>query len=79
MEATTRTYFDSSGDLIVKPYQMKQLAEIYEVHPRTLRRWISKLTPNLTKDKRRYFTIDEVVTIVNTIGIPHTIKVKKTA
>lgn len=79
METVQRTYFDNDGNLIVKPYQMRQLAEIYEVHPRTMRRWISKLAPNLTKEKRRYFTIDEVVTIVNAIGIPHTIKVKKTA
>lgn len=78
METVKRPYFDDDGNLIIKPYQMKQLAEIYKVHRKTLSRWIYGIVPNIDKKKRKYFTIEEVVTIVNAIGLPHTIQVKKT-
>lgn len=79
MKVVKRNYYTAEGNLIIKPYQLHHLAEIYDVHPRTVRRWIDKLVPQIGKKKVKYFTIDEVVAIVNAIGLPQIIELKKAA
>ena len=79
MKVVKRNYFNADGNLVIKPYQLQHLAEIYEVHPRTVRRWIDKLVPQLGKKKVKYFTIEEVILIVNAIGLPQIIELKKAA
>lgn len=79
MKVAKPPYFDGDGNLIIKPYHMKQLAEIYQVHPRTIGRWINEVVPHIDKKKRRYFMVEEVITIINAIGLPHTIQGKNTA
>ena len=79
MKVVKRNYFNAEGNLIIKPYQLQHLGEIYEVHPRTVRRWIDKLVPQIGKKKVKYFTIEEVILIVNAIGLPQIIELKKAA
>jgi hypothetical protein len=79
MKVVKRNYFNAEGNLIIKPYQLQHLGEIYEVHPRTVRRWIDKLAPQIGRKKVKYFTIEEVVIIVNAIGLPQIIELKKAA
>lgn len=79
MKVVKRNYFNVDGNLIIKPYQLQHLGEIYEVHPRTVRRWIDKLVPQIGKKKVKYFTIEEVILIVNAIGLPQIIELKKAA
>ena len=79
MKVVKRNYYTAEGNLIIKPYQLHHLAEIYDVHPRTVRRWIDKLAPQIGRKKVKYFTIEEVVIIVNAIGLPQIIELKKAA
>ena len=79
MKVVKRNYFNAEGNLIIKPYQLQHLGEIYEVHPRTVRRWIDKLAPQIGRKKVKYYTIEEVVIIVNAIGLPQIIELKKAA
>ena len=79
MKVVKRNYYTAEGNLIIKPYQLQHLAEIYDVHPRTVRRWIDKLAPQIGRKKVKYFTIEEVVIIVNAIGLPQIIELKKAA
>ncbi len=79
MRVVKKNYFSGEGNLIIKPYQLKDLGEIYGVHPRTIRRWIDKLLPQIGNKKVKYFTIEEVTKIVTAIGFPHTIELKKAA
>ena len=79
MKVVKRNYYTAEGNLIIKPYQLQHLGEIYDVHPRTVRRWIDKLAPQIGRKKVKYFTIEEVVIIVNAIGLPQIIELKKAA
>lgn len=77
MKAVKKSYFNAEGDLIVKPYRLKELAEIYDVHPKTMGRWISDLGPQLSGKKIGYYTVAEISLIVAAIGIPHVVKREK--
>lgn len=55
MKVVKRNYFNAEGNLIIKPYQLQHLGEIYEVHPRTVRRWIDKLVPQIGKKESKVF------------------------
>ena len=55
MKVVKRNYYTAEGNLIIKPYQLQHLAEIYEVHPKTLRRWIDKLVPQIGKKKEMLY------------------------
>ena len=79
MKVVKRNYYTAEGNLIIKPYQLQHLGEIYDVHPRTVRRWIDKLVPQIGKKKVKYFTIEEVKLIVNAIGLPQIVELKKAA
>ncbi len=79
MRVVKKNYFSAEGNLIVKPYQLKDLGEIYGVHPRTIRRWIDRLLPGIGNKKVKYFTIEEVTKIVTAIGLPQIIELKKAA
>lgn len=74
-----KNYFDSEGRLIIKPYRLKDLAAIYDVCTRTMRRWINKLTPEIGPKKVKYFTIEQVTAIVNAVGVPQKLELKKAA
>lgn len=79
MRVVKKCYFNAEGNLIIKPYQLKDLGEIYDVHPRTIRRWVDKLLPQMGNKKVKYFTIEEVNKIVMAIGLPQIIELKKAA
>lgn len=79
MKVVKKSYFNAEGNFLIKPYQLKDLAAIYDVHPRTVRRWIDKLAPQIGNKKVKYFTIEEVTIIVNAIGLPQIIELKQAA
>ena len=79
MKIVKKNYFTTEGNLIIRPYQLKDFGEIYGVHPRTIRNWINKLVPEVGNKKVKYFTIEEVTKIVNAIGFPKIIELKKAA
>ena len=75
MQKTTKQVFDEQGNLIIRPYRLMDLATIYDVSPRTIRRWIDAKVPKLGKKKKKYFTVDQVQGIVTALGIPQKVAV----
>lgn len=75
MQKTTKQLFDEQGNLIIRPYRLMDLAAIYEVSTRTIRRWIDAKVPEHGKKKKKYFTVDQVQAIVTALGIPQKIAV----
>jgi hypothetical protein len=69
----TKRYFDEYGHFIIRPYRQKDIAWVYGVSTRTIRRWMKKLTPMIGNKNAKYYTIEEVTTIVQAIGIPSTL------
>jgi len=67
-----KKYYDEDGKLIIKPYFIKDLANIYDVSPRTIKRWIVKLEIGIDKNCSRYFTVQEVLLIIEKLGVPRT-------
>lgn len=54
----------------VKPYSMKELAILYEVSPRTLRRWMIKIKPAIGERIGHYYMITQVSIIFDKLGVP---------
>ncbi len=69
-----KKYFDDNGHLIIRPYRLKDLAIIYDVSTRTVRRWIDeKLSKGVGHKSRKYFSIEQVMAIVAVLGMPQKI------
>lgn len=61
----------------IKPYNIKELANIYGMHPRTFSTWIKPIKSKLGEKKGRYFDVKQVEMILDHLGIPG--KTKKDA
>ena len=75
MQKTTKKTYDDQGNLIIRPYRLMDLAAIYDVSTRTMRRWIDAKAPECGKKEKKYFTVDQVQGIVTALGIPQKIAV----
>ena len=73
MQRKEKPYYDEQGSLIIRPYRMKDLAAIYGVSAKTIRRWLDSKVPDEGRKTNLYFTVDQVKTIVTALGIPHKI------
>lgn len=67
---TPKRYFDSSGSLILKPYRMSDLENIYDVDARTLKKWLKVYESEIGERNGTYYTVQQVLTIVEKIGMP---------
>ena len=54
----------------IKPYSMKELAVLYEVSPRTLRRWMTRIKPDIGERIGHYYMITQVTIIFDKLGVP---------
>jgi hypothetical protein len=70
MATPSKVYFDKSGGLLIRPYRMKDLAAIYGVCARTVRKWMTQHGIAEGKKTCKYFSIEEVFAIVSTLGFP---------
>lgn len=75
MQKTTKKTYDDQGNLIIRPYRLMDLASIYDVSTRTMRRWIDAKAPQHGKKEKKYFTVEQVQGIVTALGIPQKIAV----
>ena len=71
MQKTEKKLFDEDGNLMIRPYRLKDLAAIYDVSTKTIRRWIDSKASEYSKRSKQYFTIEQVKGIVTALGIPH--------
>ena len=55
---------------MLKPIGLIGLAKIYGVHYRTLRKWLAPFHEKIGPRIGRYFTINQVRTIAQNIGLP---------
>jgi hypothetical protein len=61
-------------ELDVKPYTTKEMAAIYQVSPKTFNRWVTRIRTDVGEKNGRFFTINQVKTILDKIGLPGTIE-----
>jgi transposase len=54
----------------LKPYSVKQLAEIYGVSTKTFRRWLSPYKEEVGEKLGYFYTITQVQRILHFLGIP---------
>jgi len=52
-------------------YSIKELAELYEVDPKTLRKWLKPLQDDLGKRIGRYYNVYQVGIIFLALGKPY--------
>jgi hypothetical protein len=67
----TKTYYDEQGNLIIKPYRMKDLAAIFDVNQQTLKRWMSKHPEKLGEKDGKYYSVHQVNYMIAVFGLPH--------
>lgn len=75
MQKTLKKLYDDGGNLIIRPYRLMDLAAIYDVSTRTMRRWIDAKAPEHGKKTMKYFTVAQVEGITKALGLPHKIAV----
>lgn len=68
-----KAYYDEEGNLLVKPYRLKDLAAIFDINVQTLKRWMSKYPELLHKDGK-YYTATQVEFCIDKFGLPKKIK-----
>ncbi len=73
MQKTQKQLYDEQGNLIIRPYRLMDLAAIYDVSTRTMRRWIDAKAAEHGKKEKKYFTIEQVKGIITAIGLPQKI------
>jgi hypothetical protein len=66
-----KQYYNTEGNLIVKPYRLSDLAEIFDVNRKTMRRWIDKYPEELGKSEGKYyFSVRQVEFCLEKFGLP---------
>lgn len=65
-----KQYFDTDGKLIVKPYRLSDLATIFDVNRKTMRKWLDKYPDELGKREGKYFSVRQVQFCLEKFGLP---------
>ncbi len=60
----------ATGEIKPKPSTFKDLANMYNVTPRTFKKWIEPHLRSLGKRNSRYFTVKQVRIIFERLGEP---------
>ena len=59
--------------ILLKPYSLKELAEIYEIDWRTFKKWLKPFEEEIGKKEGRYYKIPQVRTIFRKLELPSVI------
>ena len=65
-----KNYYDTKGNLIIKPYRIIDLAAIFDVNRKTMRRWMNNFPGELHKREGKYFSINQVEFMIAQFGLP---------
>lgn len=71
MKIDTNPFYDQQGNLIVRPYRLKDLAAIYGVSNHTMRKWIQGHAPEQASKERKFYSVVQVRAILDALGHPH--------
>ena len=55
----------------VKPYSIRELAELYGVSPKVFRNWLSLFENSIGERMGHYYTVRQVKIIFDKLGIPY--------
>ena len=67
----SQSAFDGRVKIKVRPYSIKELASIYEIGEKTLRKWLIPFHPELGEKRGRCYTVLQVEKIFFKLGIPY--------
>lgn len=59
--------------ILLKPYSLKELAEIYEIDWRTFKKWLKPFEAEIGKKEGRYYKIPQVRIIFRKLELPSVI------
>lgn len=62
---------------MLRPYMKKELAQLYNMSPKSFNGIIRDFEDEIGKKKGRYYTIKQVETIVKCVGFPRTLHLTK--
>ena len=65
-----KQYYTAEGNLIVKPYRLSDLAAIFDVNTKTMRKWLDRYPDNLGKREGKYFSVRQVEFCLDKFGLP---------
>jgi len=68
-----KQYYDLQGNLIIKPYRLKDLATIFDINQLTLKRWMSKYPNELGEKEGKYYSVRQVEFMIDKFGLPRKI------
>lgn len=58
----------------IKPYSAKEIADIYGVCDKTLKKWIKPFNEQVGKKHGRYYNVAQVKIIFDKLGLPCRVK-----
>lgn len=58
----------------VRPYSLKELCNLYNVHNKTLYRWMEPFSADIGSRHGRFYTVLQVEIIFIKLGVPYVIK-----
>jgi hypothetical protein len=65
-----KQFFDETGKLIIRPYRMIDLTQIFDVNYKTFKRWVSNIEKELGKPNGKYYSIRQVEYMIAQFGLP---------
>ena len=60
----------------LKPYSIQELANFYSISYCTMKKWLDKFKDDLGEKMGRYYTVKQVETIIDKLGMPKTISLE---
>jgi len=66
-----KKYFNSGGNLIIKPYRTMDLCIIFDIGYKTFRSWVREHQQEIDIRKGIYYSIDQVEIMLGKFGRPH--------
>lgn len=60
----------TKSNVLIKPYNIKELAAIYNVTPRTMSNWLEEHKAAIGKKVGRYFSALQVKVVFEKLGLP---------
>lgn len=76
MTATITDMPSSVRVVKLKPYTLTELSEIYDICPRTLKKWLKPLEQEIGDKRGRFFTIPQVKIIFHNLLLPSEVLVE---
>ena len=58
----------------LKPYSLRELAKLYTICDRTMKKWIKPFEQEVGEKNGRYYTVSQVKIIFDKLGLPSEIE-----